>query len=476
MKFLVPEPKDFSPKSKLKAFTERPKKEKGAPAALDKEPAGSRKNRAPIEPPLPPKTLDGLGFQRVFLRDLVLKTLYRTNIELLSTLTQVMCVLPTVLSEVVEMARSQDLVQTVGKTVDSDTNELRYQLTDAGRKRAEDALRQSEYYGAVPVRLDHFIDQANRQKVSNIFVSSEALTDSLKNLIISKTLLNYLGPAVNSGKSILLYGPPGNGKSSLANAIRDSIGDKIYVPRFLEFNGQIISMYDPVIHKEAETNLNDETALRQSGNQFDNRFVLVKRPCVITGGELMLEMLDLNYSTDAKIYQAPLQLKATGGVFIVEDLGRQQEPPQAMINRWITPMETGEDILSLATGEKFAVPFDCMTVFSTNFHPNELFDRAALRRIAHKILVEGPDRDQMLQIYLSYAKHVNMDFPEDVAIHLFAEKYPTVDNDYAAYHAKFLIDQIFSVAEYHDSNPEITVPMIDQAWQNLYVQDHDFDS
>ena len=473
MKFLVPEPSDFKKQSSHEAFDINPKTVKKAPAPK----ADASKSEIHLDPariPRAPKTLDETGIEPLFLRDLLLKTIFRTNVELPTRLTKVMCLMPTVLQEVIELAREQKYVETVGKAVGTGTSELRYQLTDAGRARANDAFTQSEYYGAVPVPLAEFIAQAEKQKVVDISIPREALINSMRNMVIHAEMLEEIGPAVNSGKSILLYGPPGNGKSSLANAIRDAIGEKIYVPRFLEVNGQIIAMYDPVIHKDAETNTNDTSSLRRNADDFDNRYVLCKRPCVITGGELTLDMLDLTYSKDARIYQAPLQLKATGGVFIVDDLGRQQDPPQAMINRWITPMETGEDILGLVTGEKLAVPFDCMTVFSTNFHPNKLFDKAALRRIAHKILVEGPNRDQMLQIYLGYSKAVNMTFPEDVAIYLFTEKYPSVDNEYAAFHAKFLIDQMFSIAEYESRKPEITIPLIERAWNNLYVSEHDF--
>tara|TARA_R110002096_G_scaffold22170_9_gene71579 strand:+ start:15786 stop:17216 length:1431 start_codon:yes stop_codon:yes gene_type:complete len=476
MKFLVPEPADFQKKKSPTAHEAFNVEPKAKASRTTEDQTGNEIHKSPERIPRPPKTVEETGLEPLFLRDLMLKTVFRTNVELPSRLSKIMCLLPTVLQEIIEIAREQRYIETVGKTVGADSNELRYQLTDAGRSRATDAFAQSEYYGAVPVPLTDFTAQAAKQKVVDISIPRKVLINSMRNMIIHQSMLDEIGPAVNSGKSILLYGPPGNGKSSLANAIRDSIGEKIYVPRFIEVNGQVISMYDPVVHRDAETNTNDANALRRTGDDFDNRFILCKRPCVITGGELTLDMLDLKYSEDARIYQAPLQLKATGGVFIVDDLGRQQEPPQAMINRWITPMETGEDILGLVTGEKLSVPFDCMTVFSTNFHPNKLFDRAALRRIAHKILVEGPNRDQMLQIYLGYSKAVNLTFPEDVAIYLFTEKYPTVDNEYAAFHAKFLIDQMFSIAEYESITPKITIPLIERAWTNLYVEEAEFDS
>lgn len=424
-----------------------------------------------VPAPVPPRTAAELGLSTVFMRDILLKTLFRTNLETVSEIAQVLCVTRPICNELIDFARTQGQVETLGKNEHADINELRYQLTDTGRSRASLALEQSNYYGAIPVPLETFKAQARLQSVKDMSIRQETLTDSMAGIVINKTLLDKIGPAINSGRSILLYGPPGNGKSTLAKRIRDAMGDKIYVPRVLEYQGQVISFYDPVIHESAEMVTQDPSMLRMNNANFDQRYLLCKRPAVVTGGELRLDMLDLNYNSVSKTYQAPLQLKSTGGLFIVDDLGRQVESPQSIINRWITPMEEGEDILGMSSGEKFSVPFDTLVIFSTNFHPNEIFDGAALRRINDKIMVDAPSRDQMLQIYVSECRRRGYTMPEDVAIHLFTEKYPTVDNIYAAYHPGFLLNQIENICAYEGMNFRITTDLMDRAWDNLFVKD-----
>ncbi|HSF92527.1 MAG TPA: ATPase, partial [Paracoccaceae bacterium] len=215
----------------------------------------------------------------------------------------------------------------------------------------------------------------------------------------------------------------------------------------------------------------DKTTLRRMGPNFDQRYVLCRRPSVMTGGELTLNMLDLNYNPVSRTYQAPLQLKATGGVFIVDDLGRQTEPPQALINRWIVPMEQHFDILTLQSGQKFMVPFDTLVVFSTNFRPSELFDGAALRRIYYKILIDSPSRDDFIKVFIKTCRHYRIRPEEEVLTHLLKKKYPPTGNSFQSYHAPFLIDQSLSICTYEGRPPELTPELIDRAWENLFVKD-----
>ncbi|MCB1400397.1 MAG: ATPase, partial [Rhodobacteraceae bacterium] len=336
-----------------------------------------------------------------------------------------------------------------------------------------DALSQSEYYGAMPVPLAQYREQTTRQSIRNIQLSRQQLTSAMGHLILPPMLLDQLGPAVSSGRSILMYGPPGNGKSSISNGIRDALGDRIYIPRAVEYAGQVITVYDPIVHSAAAESVDDPTSLRKSGNRFDNRYVLCERPTVITGGELSLDMLDLTYNPTARTYTAPLQMKSSGGVFIVDDLGRQAEPPQKLVNRWIVPLEESRDILALQSGEKFEVPFDTLVIFSTNFHPNQIFDRAALRRIFFKIKIDGPTQSDFLKIFSMMAKKRKMPLDEKALIHLLKVKYPTIDNVYANYQPIFLIDQMIAICEFEGIPYQMTPELIDRAWANMFVREEE---
>ena len=308
--------------------------------------------------PTAPRNMAETGIGMVMMRDILLKTMFRMNLDLVTLISRQICLPVPVTQELVDLARGQRLLEATGTLHATSGNEMGYQLTDAGRARALDALSQSEYYGAMPVPLDSYKEQVKRQSIRNIRISRAELVGAMGHLILPPDLLDQLGPAVTSGRSILMYGPPGNGKSSISNGIRSALGDKIYIPRALEYSGQVITVYDPIVHSAAEEAVDDPNSLRRTSNRFDNRYVYCERPSVITGGELSLDMLDLTYNPTARTYQAPLQLKSTGGIFIVDDLGRQAEPPQKLVNRWIVPLEESRDILALQSGEKFTVPFE----------------------------------------------------------------------------------------------------------------------
>jgi len=425
---------------------------------------------AVMAPPAP-KQIHEMQLPVVMMRDILIKTMFQKNVDMVTELAAAVCLPIQVTQELVDMARDQRLVEATGTLNANNGNEMGYQLTDAGKARALDALSQSEYFGAMPVPLDVYREQVERQSIRNLMVSRDMLTNAMGHLVLPDELIGNLCPAVSAGRSILMYGPPGNGKSSISNGIRDALGDKVYVPRAIEYAGQVITVYDPIVHSSVEDDVDDPTKLRRTSGKFDTRYVCCERPTVITGGELSLDMLDLVYNPTAKTYQAPLQLKSTGGIFIVDDLGRQAESPQSLVNRWIVPLEESKDILALQSGEKFEVPFDTLIIFSTNFHPNEIFDQAALRRIFFKIKIDGPNQANYLKIFSLVAKKKKMPLNEAALIHLLKVKYPTIDNVYANYQPIFLIDQMISICEFEGIPYQMTPELIDRAWANMFVKD-----
>ncbi|WP_339770473.1 ATPase [uncultured Pseudosulfitobacter sp.] len=420
--------------------------------------------------PPAPKRLEEMKLPIVMMRDILIKTMFRKNLDMVSDLAPALCLPIPVTQELIDMGRDQRLIEATGTLNANNGNEMGYQLTDAGKARALDALTQSEYFGAMPVPLDVYREQVERQSIRNIMVSRDQLTNAMGHLVLPDSLLDHLGPAVSAGRSILMYGPPGNGKSSISNGIRDALGDWVYVPRAIEYAGQVITVYDPIVHTVAEHQVDDPNALRRV-TRFDRRYVCCERPTVITGGELSLSMLDLVYNPVARTYQAPLQLKSTGGIFIVDDLGRQAEPPQSLVNRWIVPLEESKDILSLQSGEKFEVPFDTLVIFSTNFHPNEIFDQAALRRIFFKIKIDGPNQANFLKIFAMVARKKKMALDEPSLVHLLKVKYPTINNVYANYQPVFLIDQMIAICDFEGIPYKMSPQLIDRAWANMFVKD-----
>ena len=424
--------------------------------------------------PASPKRIEDCGLPVVMMMDLLLKTMFRKSLEQLKDISAVLCLSPVATQELLDIAKSQLFVEVTGKLSASAEakTDIGYRLSDRGRARAIDALAQSEYYGAMPIPLESYRTQVKKQSIRDVQVTRESLSQAMSHLILPPTLIDQLGPAVSSGRSILMYGPPGNGKSSISNGIRNSMNDLIYVPKALEYAGQVITVFDPVLHTPVEDPASGAMSLRNR-DTYDRRYVRCQRPTVITGGELSLSMLDLIYDHKARTYQASMQLKATSGIFIIDDLGRQAEPPQSIVNRWIVPLEEQRDFLALNSGEKFEVPFDTLVIFSTNFHPNEIFDQAALRRIFYKVKIDGPDKQDFLKIFGLVARAKGIELDQASLVHLLRNKYPTVNNVFANYQPVFLVDQIKSICDFEGLPYKMTPELVDRAWANLFVKDED---
>jgi hypothetical protein len=367
------------------------------------------------------------------------------------------------------IAIENKLVVTLGSVRRSINSELRYDVTIQGRQWALDAINQCEWVGQTPVPLKQFMRQAKAQAVTKETLTRAMLDEVFKDLVIDERMMAKVGPAVNSGASILLYGPPGNGKSSIAERVCEAYDQHIYLPYALEIDNQIVTLYDPSAHHRIDDEDERLDGLRRKGG-YDQRYVRVKRPAIIVGGELTLDKLDLVFNPTTKVYDVPMQMKAIGGAFVIDDFGRQRQSPQEIVNRLIVPMENKVDYLSLKTGRKIEVIFDCLLMFSTNMVPSELLDDAGLRRLRHKILVDKPTLPGFVKIFHMIAAKNGMELDEDILSYVLLDLYEkTPGAEFRSFHPKFMVEQTKAICTYEGVPLELTKKSLKRAWANLYV-------
>lgn len=414
--------------------------------------------------PMVPLSLEESGLELSFLLRLAAKCATEQDTVTASHLSDRMKLSKVLTNLLIKELVKLSFLEARGLAGDDVKSDIRYALSTKGLDYAQAAQRQSEYVGPAPVSLDAFCRQIGVQSIHHERVTPERLVRSLDGLVLSSALVEKLGPAVNSGRSILLYGPPGNGKTSIAERTSELFIQTIWVPYAIEVGGYVISFYDEATHQAVRE------PTTKPHPKADQRWVECRRPVIKTGGELTLELLDLTHNPGSNVYEAPVHLKASGGVFIIDDFGRQQDRPQALINRWIVPLERGYDFLTLHTGKKFKVPFDELVVFSTNIPPRELSDEAGLRRLKYKIYVNNPSRDEYVRIFASYARAVAIDLTLD-DLHVFYERKYRGDTLASCYHPKYLLDFIASYCEFNDLPKVASLEMLERAWGGVFTLD-----
>jgi predicted ATPase with chaperone activity len=378
-----------------------------------------------------------------------------------------------VVQELIDEAVAQKLVHVLGSISTGIVRYIRYALSDLGRDAAGDAMEQTQYLGPAPISLAAYQAQISRQKITNEVLDVPALRQAFTGLVLSDHTIWRMVPAVSAGRTVLLYGPPGNGKTSLGTRIAGLFTDPVFIPYALEVGGQIIKIHDPSLHKPfLEVAPEQPPPANNAGVQieaFDARWMACKRPVAMAGGEMTLDMLDLRWDPVTKCYDAPLHMKALNGVFLIDDFGRQKVNPTDFLNRWIIPLENRVDYLKLNTGITFVIPFDELVIFSTNLEPADLMDPAFLRRIPYKIQMLGPSLDEYREIFLRAAKARNLVVTQAAFDYVVEQLTKDGKFQLAAFQPAFLCDQVAQVCRCFKIKPEMTVELAADALENLYV-------
>jgi hypothetical protein len=442
----------------------------GDPPPTDEEAAPASGNQ--YTPRLPTRWED-LGLELPFLFDLVLRTVYTRGQVSGGQLANELAIPFMVLNPVLQLLRKQTLVDIVGQRGSSGDASFVYDIKPPkGTSALQDAMDKTTYVGPTPVPFTDYVEAVLAQTIKKLMVTRRNIRKAFEDLIITDEVFNEIGPAINSAQSIFFFGFPGNGKTSVAERITRLMEDTIYVPHAVEANGQIVKVYDPIQHTVVpdEPPSGDVTeSLLKRGASYDQRFARVKRPTIVVGGELTMPMLDLKYNPIGKFYEAPLQMKANGGIFMIDDFGRQQVRAIDLLNRWIVPLEKKYDYLNTVTGTKIEVPFDQLLIFSTNLDPNQLADEAFLRRIKFKIEIRDPGEAQFRQIWELVCKTRRVEFDERGVDYLINKWYKPHNRPFRMCQPRDILDQMASIAKYNMERVNFSPDLIDAACATYFI-------
>lgn len=415
-----------------------------------------------VQLPARPRSIEDTGLSLSYISDLVVRALYligeMTGQELVDLLH-----LPydNVIDQAITYLRREQMMEIKG-TGGIGEKAYRYQATSKGHNRAREIGERSQYLGPAPVPLATYAEIMDRQTIQTTIINTESIRQAFGNMVLNDALLQQLGPAINSGRSIFLFGHPGNGKTTIAETIARRLSDTICVPYAVIVDGMIIRTLDPIHH-------NRITLPPEQEALSDRRWVLSKRPVVVAGGELNMASLDLVYDEYSKYYEAPLQMKANGGLFLIDDFGRQQVSPRDLLNRWIVPLEKRVDFLTLHTGKKIEVPFDELIIFSTNIAPKELVDEAFLRRIRYKVYVPNPTPTEYREIMRRVCQAKGVTYSDDGLRYLFEKEYKTRKLELRAVHPRDLIDQLTDIARFTKVPPTMSSELLAAACHSYFV-------
>ena len=432
---------------------------------------GAMVARSPRFLPPPITKIEDTGLNPLELQNLILKILYFGGYLTGFQIAERICLpFAGVIDNLVTTLKRDKLIEVQTSSAGAGFGEGAYQytITGAGITRAREALERSQYAGPAPVPIAVYNDAIRKQAMGRPTVHQRNLRQLLSTMVLSDKIYNRIGPAINSGTSMFMYGPPGNGKTTVARAIGNLIlSEDMFIPYALDVEGQTVKLYDSVNHERAKS---DDPADTQRVGKFDPRWVRIKRPFIVVGGELTLAGLDLVFDDVNKFYEAPFQVKANGGMFLIDDFGRQQVRPRDLLNRWIVPLENRIDYLTLHTGRKLDVPFDVLVVFSTNLPPKDLVDEAFLRRLRHKVEITDPSYEEFAEIFRRVSEAKRIKFSQQGLAYLLQEWYIKRNRKLRAVHPRDLCDQILDISIYTGMEPAMSKELLDMAAQAYFVE------
>jgi predicted ATPase with chaperone activity len=422
----------------------------------------------PSDVPPRPTCLEDTGLGAAFVQDLMLKMLYTRGPRIGQQLAEEVKLPFEIVDEQLQLLQTRRMIE-IRSAPGHGRGGYLFDLVAQGRERAQEALASSSYVGPAPVPLEQYTRTLEKHSVRTVHVSRAAVFEGFRHLVLEPAMLEVLGPAINSGRSLFLHGDSGNGKTAIADAIASLMGGSVYLPYAVAIDGDVVLVYDPVYHT-AENEVNRAVSIWRDGSrEADPRYVRVRRPVVVAGGELTLPDLDLRYETDGKLYQAPFQMKAAGGVLIIDDFGRQRVPPRELLNRWIVPLEKGIDYLTLRSGRKFSIPFDCLVIFATNLEPTSLVEEAFLRRIQYKINVADPTRRHYSEIFRRCCAERGIDFSDDAVRHIFTEYYGRRGIPVRACHPRDILEHAIDSARFLAIEPELSKDLLNRACDSYFL-------
>lgn len=436
--------------------------------ASEKMEFGEREGRL-VQLPSQPRTVEETGVNFLFLVELLVKTLFIRGRLRLIDLTEHLKLPFGVLDQLLSFMRAQHLCEVI-RAGETETSAA-YNLSESGRFRAQDFLQKSQYSGPAPVSLDAYVQVIHQQTIAEMRVTHEDLHEAFRGIVIGEKIVKQFGAAMNSGGAIFVYGPPGSGKTYISEQLVRLLSGNVAIPYAIVVDNEVIQLFDPLLHEPVAVEHHGGGGLDRGAN-YDERWVLCRRPVVRTGGELTLSMLDLDFDPTSRFYHAPPQVKANNGLLIIDDLGRQLTPAFAIMNRWIVPLDRHVDYLALHTGKKFMLPFDMVVVFSTNLLPSDLADEAFLRRLGYKIYIGSIDESQYREIAKQVCGELDLPYTEAGMNYLLDERHRKEGKPLLACIPRDILRQVRDIALYQGIEPELTPELLDWAWGNYYARDY----